>query len=281
MTILEKITAHKKTEVAERKSLYPVKLLERTAYFGSQPVSLKKYVLRPDKNGIIAEIKKKSPSLGTINPYVNVEKTSIGYMQAGASALSVLTDHTFFGGSSADLTTARKFNFCPILRKDFIIDEYQVIEAKSIGADAILLIAAILTKGEIMQLTELAQSLGMEVLLELHGADELDKICHQTDVIGVNNRDLGTMRIDINHAVSMSALLPKDIVKVAESGIESVEAILKLRNHGYKGFLIGSYFMKQARPHLACKEFIQLLDHRKERESTELLTKLELGKTLK
>jgi indole-3-glycerol phosphate synthase len=280
MTILEKITAHKKTEVTERKSLYPVKLLERTAYFSSPPVSLKKYLLRPDKNGIIAEIKKRSPSLGTIHAYVNVEKTSIGYMQAGASALSVLTDNTFFGGSSEDLTTARKFNFCPILRKEFIIDEYQVIEAKSIGADAILLIAAILTVEEIARFTDLAQSLGMEVLLELHGANELNKAYHKVNALGVNNRNLNTMQIDINHSVKMSALLPKEIVKVTESGIESVEAILKLRKHGYKGFLIGSHFMKQAQPHLACKEFIQLLDKQKERESTELLTKLELGKII-
>lgn len=280
MSILEKITAHKKTEVAERKSLYPVKLLERTAYFGSQPVSFKKYLLRPDKNGIIAEIKKRSPSMGTIHAYVNVEKTSIGYMQAGASALSVLTDHTFFGGSSEDLTTARKFNFCPILRKEFVIDEYQVIEAKSIGADAILLIAAILTKEEIARFTDLAKSLGMEVLLELRGAHELEKVYHLTDVIGVNNRNLNTMQIDINHSLEMSPLLPKEIVKVSESGIESVEAILKLRKCGYSGFLIGSHFMKQAQPHLACKEFIQLLDKQKERESTELLTKLELGKII-
>lgn len=280
MTILEKITAHKRTEIAERKAMYPVKLLERTAYFCSPPVSLKKYLLRPDKNGIIAEIKKQSPSLGRINPYVNVEKTSIGYMQAGASALSVLTDNAFFGGSAEDLTTARKFNFCPVLRKDFIIDEYQVIEARSIGADAILLIAAILTEEEIMQLTDTAQSLGMEVLLELHGANELDKIYHRVDAIGVNNRDLGTMSIDINQSLNMSALLPKEIVRVAESGIENVETILKLRKHGYAGFLIGSYFMKHAQPHLACKEFIQLLDSRKERESTELLTKLSLGKTI-
>lgn len=280
MTILEKITAHKKTEVAERKSLYPVKLLERTAYFSSPPVSLKKYLLRPDKNGIIAEIKKRSPSLSTIHAYVNVEKTSIGYMQAGASALSVLTDTIFFGGSSEDLTTARKFNFCPILRKEFIIDEYQVIEAKSIGADAILLIAAILTREEIACFTDLAQSLGMEVLLELHDASELNKAYHNVNALGVNNRNLNTMQIDINHSVKMSTLLPNEIVRVTESGIESVEAILKLRKHGYKGFLIGSHFMKQAQPHLACKEFIQLLDRQKERESTQLLTKLELGKII-
>ena len=146
MDILEKIVAHKQKEVAERKSLYPVKLLEKSLYFQGKTVSLSEYLKREDKSGIIAEIKRKSPSKGDINPFVSVERTSIAYMQAGASALSVLTDENFFGGKSEDLTEARKFNFCPILRKDFTIDEYQIIEAKSIGADAILLIAAILDK---------------------------------------------------------------------------------------------------------------------------------------
>ena len=137
MNILDKIIEQKHKEVAERKSLYPVKLLEQSIFFSSPTVSLKKYVQRKDKSGIIAEIKRKSPSKGIINASVSIERTSIGYMQAGASALSILTDKEFFGGSSDDLTVARKFNFCPILRKDFVVDEYQIVEAKSIGADAI------------------------------------------------------------------------------------------------------------------------------------------------
>ena len=153
MNILDQILAHKRKEVDERKGLYPVKLLEQSIYFATPAVSLKKYLLREDKSGIIAEIKRKSPSKGIINPHISVERTSIGYMQAGASALSVLTDKEFFGGSNEDLTLARKFNFCPILRKDFVIDEYQVIEAKSIGADAILLIAAALEPGRIKELS--------------------------------------------------------------------------------------------------------------------------------
>src|SRR3984957_16227437 len=132
MNILEKIAAFKIKEVDENQSLYPVKLLERSIYFKTKPVSLKAYLLEKNKSGIIAEFKRKSPSKGNINPYAPVGPTTIVYMQAGASALSVLTDKEFFGGSSADLTEARKFNYCPILRKDFIIDEYQVIEAKSI-----------------------------------------------------------------------------------------------------------------------------------------------------
>src|SRR5688572_9735975 len=168
MNILDQIIEHKRKEVAERKELYPLKFLEQSIFFGSQPVSLKKYVQREDKSGIIAEIKRKSPSKGVINPHVSVERTSIGYMQAGASALSVLTDKNFFGGSNDDLTTARKFNFCPILRKDFTIDSYQIVEAKSIGADAILLIAAALDEAQLKSLTAFAHAIGLEVLLEVH-----------------------------------------------------------------------------------------------------------------
>jgi indole-3-glycerol phosphate synthase len=260
MNTLQKIIEHKRIEVKERESLYPTKLLERSNYFNSVPVSLKKYLLREDKSGIIAEIKKQSPSLGVINKYVDVEKTSIGYMQAGASAISVLTDKTFFGGSSEDLITVRKFNFCPILRKDFTVNEYQIIESKSIGADAILLIAAVLSKQEIIDLTDLTHSLGMEVLLELHGPEELEKVYHKVDVVGINNRDLTTMKIDVNQSIIMSDLLPKEMIKISESGIENIETIIKLKSHGYQGFLIGSNFMKQPQPHLACKEFIRQLN---------------------
>lgn len=256
MNTLEIINAQKRLEVEENKKLYPVKLLERSLYFNSQPVSLEKYLNRQDKNGIIAEIKKQSPSKGVINNYVNIEKTSIGYMQAGASAISVLTDKTFFGGSNEDLKIARKFNFCPILRKDFIIDEYQIIEAKSIGADAILLIAASLDKRELQSFTNLAQSLGLEVLLEIHDETEINKIPETVNLIGVNNRDLKTLKIDLNTSFELINKLPKQKTKVAESGIENPESILQLREAGYSGFLIGSYFMKHPEPSFACKEFI-------------------------
>ena len=256
MNTLEKIIQHKKEEVAERKSLYPVSLLERALYFETSPVSLSKYLKRKDKIGIIAEIKRHSPSLGYINKYVNVEKTSIGYMQGGASALSILTDNLFFKGSSEDLMIARKFNFCPILRKDFIIDEYQIIESKSIGADAILLIAAVLTEKQISDYTQLAQSLGMEVLLEIHEAEELEKVNDKINVIGVNNRNLKTMEIDIAQSIKLSTLIPNKFAKISESGIEDVKTILKLKNYGFDGFLIGTRFMKQPNPGQACKEFI-------------------------
>lgn len=256
MNILDKIVQHKTEEVKLNKSLIPIKLLESSIYFNPQPVSLKKYLCRADKYGIIAEIKRKSPAKSNINLYADVEKISIGYMQAGASALSVLTDSKYFGGSNKDLTIARKFNYCPILRKDFIIDEYQIIESKSIGADAILLIAAILTPKQIIDFTKLAHTLGMEVILELHDKRELNKYFDEVDIVGVNNRNLTTMEIDIKHSVEMYDLLPKDKIKISESGIQSSAHINYLRSVGYNGFLIGSYFMRQAQPQDACKELI-------------------------
>lgn len=257
MDILSEIVAHKEKEVAEQKELYPVKLLEKSTYFEGKPVSLKKYIQRPDKSGVIAEIKRKSPSKGMINEHVSVERTSIGYMQAGASGLSVLTDKKYFGGSSEDLKTARSFNFCPILRKDFMIDEYQVIEAKSIGADVILLIAAVLSKEEIETLGSLARSLGMESLLEVHNEEELENsITDKVDLIGVNNRNLKTFVTDTQTSKDLVDKIPDDFVKVTESGLHSPEVVNELKTCGYEGFLIGETFMKSGRPERAAKEFI-------------------------
>jgi indole-3-glycerol phosphate synthase len=260
MNILEEIIATKYKEVEERKSLYPVKLLEQSIYFNSPTVSMKKYVTREDKSGIIAEIKRKSPSKGDINPYVSVERTSIGYMQAGASALSVLTDKKYFGGSNEDLITARKFNFCPILRKDFVVDEYQIIEAKSIGADAILLIAAALDAQQIESLASFAHSLQLEVLMEVHNEKELnDNLDADVDLIGVNNRDLKTFVTDIVVSKRLAKLIPDNFVKVSESGIEDPHTIIELGNYGYRGFLMGQNFMQHSRPEQACAEFINKL----------------------
>jgi indole-3-glycerol phosphate synthase len=257
MNILDQIIEHKRKEVSERKELYPVKFLEQSIYFGTHPVSLKKYVQREDKSGIIAEIKRKSPSKGVINPHVSVERTSIGYMQAGASALSVLTDKQFFGGSNEDLTLARKYNFCPILRKDFTIDEYQIVEAKSIGADAILLIAAALNAATLKSLASFAHTFGLEVLLEVHNEEELrESLDAGADLIGVNNRNLKTFELSIEVSKQLASLIPSSMVKVSESGIESVQAILELKEFGYQGFLMGQNFMQHSRPEVACKEFV-------------------------
>ena len=260
MNILDKIIDYKRKEVSERKELYPTKLLEQSIFFSSQPVSLKKYVQREDKSGIIAEIKRKSPSKGVINSHVSVERTSIGYMQAGASALSVLTDKSFFDGTNEDLTTARKFNFCPILRKDFTIDEYQIVEAKSIGADAVLLIAAALKPADLKSFSALAHTFGLEVLLEVHNEDELNKSLDVgADLICVNNRDLRTFELSLDVSKRLAPLIPSSIVKVSESGLDSIQAILELKKSGYSGFLMGQNFMQHSRPEAACKEFIDNL----------------------
>lgn len=260
MNILDQIIAHKQKEVSEAKSLYPVKLLEQSIYFSSPTVSLKKYVRREDKTGIIAEFKRKSPSKGVINAHASVERTTIGYMQAGASALSVLTDKQFFGGSNEDLKVVRKYNFCPVLRKDFTVDEYQIIEAKSIGADVILLIAAVLEPKITKSLTTFAHGLGLEVLLEVHDEDELKKhLDSGADLIGVNNRNLKTFEVSIDVSKRLSAFIPKEVVAVSESGISSPAAIVELKKFGYEGFLIGENFMKHSRPEEEAKIFMDEL----------------------
>jgi indole-3-glycerol phosphate synthase len=260
MSILDKIIAHKKKEVADRISLYPIKLLEQSIYFQSEPISMKKYLLREDKSGIIAEIKRKSPSKGVLNTHFGVEKTSIGYMQAGASALSVLTDTEFFGGKNEDLSTARKYNFCPILRKDFILEEYQVVEAKSIGADTILLIAAALEPKRLRELAEFAKSLHMEVLLEVHSLEELQQHLNPAiDMVGVNNRNLETFETSVEFSKELSAHIPTDFVRVSESGISSPETVAELKTFGYQGFLIGEHFMQFSRPEDAAARFISKL----------------------
>jgi indole-3-glycerol phosphate synthase len=256
MDILETIIARKTLEVAEAKELFPVKLLEQSIFFSSPTVSLKKYVKRADKTGIIAEFKRKSPSKGVINAYASVERTSLGYMQAGASALSILTDKHFFGGSNEDLKTARKYNFCPILRKDFTIDEYQIVEAKSIGADAILLIAAVLSPETISKLVEFAHTLQLEVLLEVHNEEELrSNLNSGADLVGVNNRNLKTFDVTIDTSKKLCELIPAGVVSVSESGISNPATIIELRKFGYQGFLIGENFMKHSRPEEEAKQF--------------------------
>lgn len=257
MNILDQIIAHKRKEVAERSELVPVKLLEKSIYFDSKVVSMKKYILREGKTGIIAEFKRRSPSKGDINSGASVETVTIGYMQAGASALSILTDLHFFGGKNEDLTLARKFNFCPILRKDFIIDEYQILEAKSIGADCILLIAAALEPKKLSELAVFAHSLGMEVLMEVHDLAELEASLNpHLDLVGVNNRSLKTFEVSLETSFSLVDRIPNEFVKISESGISQPETLIQLRNAGFQGFLIGENFMKTSRPQQAALNFM-------------------------
>lgn len=257
MNILTQIVEHKKKEISQRKELYPVKLLESSQFFTSPTLSMSSYIKRPDKSGVIAEFKRKSPSKPSINLYADVKNVTLGYMQAGASALSVLTDEHFFGGKSEDLTKARLYNYCPIIRKDFIIDEYQIIEARSIGADAILLITEILDKDEVRQLATFANSLGMEVLLELHSEVQLDKYCPQCQLIGVNNRNLETFVTSLDFSKNLISKLPTEAVKISESGISNPKEAMELRSIGYDGFLIGEQFMKSHDPGAAAAAFIE------------------------
>jgi len=257
MNKLQEIVIEKRKQVADDQQQISIELLKQSTYFNRECTSLKESIVRASKSGIIAEIKKKSPALGDINPEINVEKLASDYTNAGSSALSVVTDLKFFGGCNADLTAARKNTTIPILRKDFVIDEYQVFEAKSIGADVILLIAAILTKEEIAEFTDLAHKLGMEVILEVHAENELEKVNKKVDVIGVNNRNLETMKIDIATSRSMAKLIPEGFLKISESGIENPDIVLELMQHEYNGFLIGSYFMKHPDPGRALADFTQ------------------------
>ena len=258
-TILDTIVAHKRQEIAARRELVPIKLLESSLYFKSQPLSLRKYLLREGGSGLIAEFKRKSPSKGWINQYAPVERTTLGYMQAGAAALSILTDTEFFGGKNEDLTTARRFNFCPIIRKDFVVDEYQILEAKSTGADAVLLIAAVLSPAEIDKLGRLARSLGLEVLLEVHDAEELARSTNTeaVDLIGVNNRNLHDFSLSLDTSMALAEAIPNEFVKVSESGISTAKAISRLHAVGYRGFLLGEAFMRHARPERACATLVQ------------------------
>lgn len=269
MNILDKIIAQKHIEVAERSSLVPVKLLERSIFFESKVVSMKKYVTDPEKSGIISEFKRKSPSKGLINSSASVEAVSIGYMQAGASALSILTDTDFFGGSNADLKEARKFNFCPILRKDFVVDEYQILEAKSIGADCILLIAAALEPARLKELAAFAKSLGLEILMEVHDGEELERsLCDELDLVGVNNRNLKTFEVSLQTSLDLVGNIPSEFVKISESGISDPATLIKLKKAGFDGFLIGENFMKSSRPEQAAYNFIKEYKKLLAKEST-------------
>ena len=258
MTILDKIIAHKRVEVARAEELYPPKLLEQSIFFNSAVVSLREYLSREDRLGVIAEIKRRSPSKGDINPYICVEELSIGYMQAGASALSVLTDTDFFGGSHEDLKIARRFNFCPILRKDFIIDEYQLLESKAMGADVILLIAHALRPDVVKNLTAFAKTLGLEVLLEVQADSELETHwCPDIDIVGVNNRNLDDFTVSVERSLKMADRIPGESIKISESGLNDPQTILTLKEAGYNGFLIGEAFMAHSRPQEACQRFIK------------------------
>jgi len=260
MNILDRIVLRKKEEVALARQMVSVKELETGLHFGRTPYSFKDFLLDEQRTGIIAEFKRRSPSKGVINDKVTVADVTTAYAAAGASALSVLTDTDFFGGYPADLLEARANNSIPVLRKDFMIDEYQILEAKAWGADIILLIAAILTPREIVSLSGLAKSLGLNVLLEVHNQDELERsICADLDAIGVNNRNLADFTVNIQTSFDLVNQIPDEFMKISESAISASSTINELKRAGFNGFLIGENFMKTQDPGAAIRSFVSEL----------------------
>lgn len=256
MTILDKIVIRKKEEVAAAKTKVSLAELEAMPLFQRTCYNLRESILDPNKTGIIAEYKRASPSKGLINGTSTVEEVVAGYQDAGASAISVLTDHDFFQGSLEDLTAARNVLQIPLLRKEFIVDAYQIAEAKAYGADIILLIAACLEKEEIKSLSEYAKSLGLNVLLEVHNEEELNKsIFPSIDAIGVNNRNLKDFSVSLDHSYDLVNKIPSQYIKVSESGISDPETIKALKKAGFNAFLIGENFMKTQNPTEAIKKF--------------------------
>lgn len=260
MNILDKIIADKKIEVALKKGLVPTKYLEKHPLFERHVNSMVAQI-KQSNSGIIAEHKRRSPSKDVINNTLKVPAVVKGYEKAGVCGISVLTDGPYFGGALEDLLIARAAVETPLLRKEFIVDPYQIIEAKAHGADAILLIAAVLTRAEIQSLSKLAQSLGLEVLLEVHNLEELEKsIMPSLDLIGVNNRNLKTFEVSLDTSKTLATSIPSDFVKISESGINEVSAIKDLKTYGYSGFLVGENFMKTNDPGAAALAFIKQIE---------------------
>lgn len=257
MHILDKIVLHKTAEVAESKKKKSISILEKSEYFNRNCIPFASTLGSDNQYGFIAEFKRKSPSKKNINLTADLSIVTQGYADAGAGAISILTDEHFFGGHNNFLTETRNLlKSTPLLRKEFIVDEYQIIEAKSIGADIILLIAEILSKEQIEHFSKLARSLDLEVLLELHSQDQLYKYSEHVSMVGVNNRDLSTFEVDYNRSKNLYDSLPSEVPKIAESGLSDIDTVVMLYNYGFNGFLIGEQFMKNENPAEECKKMI-------------------------
>jgi indole-3-glycerol phosphate synthase len=260
MDILDKIIADKRREVALKKEVVPVSYLEQSFLFNRQTSSLKAQ-LKGKKAGIIAEHKRRSPSRSVINQGLSIQDVARGYAEAGAAGISILTDGKYFGGSLEDLQLARAMVSTPLLRKEFIIDEYQLLEAKANGADVILLIAAVLDTPDIRKLSVFAKSLGLEVLLEVHNKGELQRsLMPSLDLLGVNNRNLKTFEVSLETSKKLAPLIPGDFIKVSESGISSPAAVTELCQAGFSGFLVGELFMKSEDPAQSACDFINAIE---------------------
>ena len=253
--ILVEITDAMRIQVANDKKSIPESALRDTPLFNRQAYSFTQSISA--KSGVIAEFKRRSPSKGSINATTDVVGITKGYEIAGASAVSILTNAPYFGGCNQYVTEARKNLTIPILRKEFIVDPYQIIEAKAIGADLILLIAECLTSSQIAEFTDIAHSVGLQVLMELHHENQVDKIIPSLDAVGINNRDLSTFKVDIEQSISLARSLPSALIKIAESGLSDSATATRMKAQGFDGFLVGEQFMKQKDPALACKDFIK------------------------
>lgn len=255
--ILDTIVAAKRKEVEKFKPMSSVERFERDGFFWKiANRSLAENLLFPGSNGIIAEFKRKSPSKGWFKPKeLEVEPVVASYNK-GAAGISVLTDDEFFGGDLDDLIQTKVVTDIPVLRKDFIIDKWQIAEAKAFGADVVLLIAACLSVEEVREFAAYAKSIGLESILEVHNEEELGHCCDEVTMVGVNNRNLKTFEVDINTSLALINKIPADKPAIAESGISSVDTIVTLRNAGFKGFLIGENFMKEEQPGKAFEEFV-------------------------
>lgn len=256
--ILSEIIANKRFEVDLQKQAISIEQLQE-GISEAPVIRSMKQALASSKSGVIAEFKRRSPSKGWIKQDARPEEIVLSYATAGASALSILTDEKFFGGSLKDIRIARPLVKIPILRKDFIIDEYQLYQAKIVGADAVLLIAAALEQERCNELTEKAHSLGLEVLLEIHSPEELSYINEKIDMVGINNRNLGTFFTDVENSFRLAGQLPQDAVLVSESGISDPEIVKRLRTAGFRGFLIGETFMKTEQPGETLQNFLQAI----------------------
>ena len=257
MSILREIVLNKRKEIDFLKKNRPISEIEKSQYFNREVISLKKSLI--EKSGIISEFKRKSPSKPNINLDAEVITITRGYELSNSSGISILTDSKYFGGSNEDITSVRSEINIPILRKDFILDEYQIVESKSLGADVILLIAASLSKEDVKNLSRFAKSFDLQVILEIHSEDELSYLCDSIDVVGVNNRNLKKFETDINNSINIAGMIPSSFLKISESGISTSKEILRLKEHGYDGFLIGENFMKKEDPVFACNDFIKKL----------------------
>jgi indole-3-glycerol phosphate synthase len=255
MNLLDEIILYKKREIAERKKEWDIAQLQKSQHYNRSIHSLKRVLLDGKTTGIIAEYKRRSPSKGMLNNTADIGAVTRAYTENGAAGLSVLTDEKFFSGSVSDLLIARS-NPIPIIRKDFIIDEYQLIGSRSIGADAVLLIAACLTPLQVRTLANAAGKLGLESLLEIHNEEELDHICDEVDMIGINNRDLKTFEVNIDLSFKLINKIPAGKPVISESGIGDPATVIELRKAGFKGFLIGETFMREPDPGLAFKQFV-------------------------